>query len=94
MQTDGTTLEPRQGWAMTEQVMTILRAFSKLDWAAPTEPDYAELWSLLRTTAIHMDELHEVVDAQVQYYQDETATTRLRAFYSDVVAQIRKCRKP
>ena len=82
--TFGPVLPQRQGWAMTEQVLSILKAFSKIDWAAADDPFTDDLMTEICRTAIHMTELNEIIDAQIHYYQNEVATGRLQQVYQDI----------
>lgn len=61
-------------------------------------PDMTELRKTVYSTAIHLDELQEIVEAQVVYYQNAVAESRIRAFHQqvldDVAPQPRTMQKP
>ena len=96
--TGGNVLHQRHGWAMTEEAFAVLKCFSRLEWNQVEPPDMTELQQTVYSTAIHLDELQEIVEAQVVYYQNAVAESRIRAFHQqvldDVVPQPRTMQKP
>ena len=86
--TEGPILPKKHGWAMTEQVYDILQLFSSRDWDSELQPETEELMEAIQTTAIHPAEIAEVIEAQIHYYDKETATERLRDFHQRVQDRI------
>ena len=82
--TEGPVLPRKHGWAMTEQVFDILQLFSSHNWDSEQQPEAEGLMQAIQTTAIHPTEIAEIIEAQINYYDTETATERLRDFHRRV----------